>query len=448
MRVGRRFARLAPAVAVVATVSVIAAMAVNATGQTVQRVDANNAAMWVTNNDGGLYGRFNKASSTLELLSQAGQDGVVGPVDILQDSNTVLVQNQSGGQLIPVDTAAGTDGHDQAAAMSGSAEVDLRGGTVALLDAASGKLWGMRTQGTQHMLDLSGLDPTSPPLADLGPTAGEATTLAGLSVGSDGSIHAANASGKQVTITATELGFNAPVYTQLPVSGLKSVRVAALGAQTAVFDPVTGILVLPGGKTQQLPADPNAALQQGGADVGTVAVATSTALFQVGYDGTLTELFSQGTGAPALPVNLGTSAASGYCILSAWSGSVSKVARSCNGAPATDVSGSKSEVLRDPVFRVNFGLVVLNDRATGRIYDIDLKESFNDWKDLLKLQEDQNQKDQKETTKATEAKPKANPDDVLGQAAEHVRAARPRQRRRPQRQDVIDHRGERSQGRH
>ena len=413
MRVGRRFARLAPAVAVVATVSVIAAMAVNATGQTVQRVDANNAAMWVTNNDGGLYGRFNKASSTLELLSQAGQDGVVGPVDILQDSNTVLVQNQSGGQLIPVDTAAGTDGHDQAAAMSGSAEVDLRGGTVALLDAASGKLWGMRTQGTQHMLDLSGLDPTSPPLADLGPTAGEATTLAGLSVGSDGSIHAANASGKQVTITATELGFNAPVYTQLPVSGLKSVRVAALGAQTAVFDPVTGILVLPGGKTQQLPADPNAALQQGGADVGTVAVATSTALFQVGYDGTLTELFSQGTGAPALPVNLGTSAASGYCILSAWSGSVSKVARSCNGAPATDVSGSKSEVLRDPVFRVNFGLVVLNDRATGRIYDIDLKESFNDWKDLLKLQEDQNQKDQKETTKPTDAKPKAA-DDAYG----------------------------------
>lgn len=408
MRVGRTPARLVPTVAVMATLAVVAAMAINASGQHVQRVDTNNAAMWVSNDDGGLYGRFNKASSGLELLSAAGEGGAGASVDVLQDGNTVLAQNLSSGLLIPVDTATGADGHEQAAAI-GAAKVDLRGGTLAVLDPASGKLWAMRTQATARMLDLSGFDPATPPLAELGPTPGSGDHLAGLSVGDDGSVHAATITGKQVTIAPTELGFDVPVYGQLP-AGLKAVEVAAVGAQAAVLDPTSGTLVLPGGRTAQVPADPKAELQQGGADVGNVAVATSTSLYRVGYDGTVTELFTQGGGAPAMPVNLGESAASGSCVLGAWAGSPGKVARSCNGAPATDVSGSHNEELLDPAFRVNWNLVVLNDRATGRIYDVDLQQSFNDWKSILALEKQDQEKQEQEVVKPTDAKPRATAD--------------------------------------
>lgn len=408
MRVGRTPARLVPTVAVMVATAVVAAMAISASGQHVQRVDTNNAALWVSNDDGGLYGRFNKASSNLELLSHAGEGGAGASADVLQDGNTVLAQNLSSGLLIPVDTATGADGHDQAAAV-GAAQVDLRGGTLAVLDPASGKLWAMRTQGTSHMLDLSGFDPSTPPLAELGAAAGGGAHLTGLSVGSDGSVHAASVAGKQVTITPTELGFDVPAYSQLP-AGFKTVQVAALGAQAAVLDGTTGTLVLPGGRTTQVPADPKAELQQGGGDVGNVAVATSTSLYRVGYDGTVTELFTQGSGAPAMPVNLGESVASGSCVLGAWAGSPGKVARSCNGAPATDVSGSRDEALQDPAFRVNWNLVVLNDRATGRIYDVDLQQSFNDWKSILALEKQDQEKEEKEVVKPTDAKPRATTD--------------------------------------
>lgn len=417
MRVGRTLVRLAPTVAVVTIVSVVAAMAVNATGQKVQRVEANNAAMWVTKNDGesdgtgGLYGRFNKAASSLELWNRAGAVTPTGDVDIHQDGNTVLVQNLANQNLIAVDSANGNHDRDQALQVSKATLVDLRGGTLAVFDPVTGKLWGLRTQGTEHQLDLSTVDPASPALAELGPgTAGAGA--AGLSVGSDGSIHAATIAGKHVSIATTEQGFQAPAYGQLP-AGLKSVQVSGLGSQSAFFDATSSTLILPGGKSQQLPGvpDPKAQLQQGGADVGSVAVATSTSLFRVAFDGTVTAVFTEGGGAPAVPVNLGTSALTGSCILGAWVGTPGTVVRSCNGEPAADVSGKKREPLYRPAFRVNWNLVVLNDRQDGRIYDIDLQESFNPWEAREKADKNDKEEQQDESTKSTEEKPKAQADE-------------------------------------
>ncbi len=417
MRVGRTLVRLAPTVAVVTIVSVVAAMAVNATGQKVQRVEANNAAMWVTKNDGesdgtgGLYGRFNKAASSLELWNRAGAVTPTGDVDIHQDGNTVLVQNLANQNLITVDSANGNHDRDQALQVSKATLVDLRGGTLAVFDPVTGKLWGLRTQGTEHQLDLSTVDPASPALAELGPGAAGAGA-AGLSVGSDGSIHAATIAGKHVSIATTEQGFQAPAYGQLP-AGLKSVQVSALGSQSAFFDATSSTLILPGGKSQQLPGVPDlkAQLQQGGADVGSVAVATSTSLFRVAFDGTVTAVFTEGGGAPAVPVNLGTSALTGSCILGAWVGTPGTVVRSCNGEPAADVSGKKREPLYRPAFRVNWNLVVLNDRQDGRIYDIDLQESFNPWEAREKADKNDKEEQQDESTKSTEEKPKAQADE-------------------------------------
>lgn len=413
MRVGRRLVRLVPTVAVTAAISVIAALAVNATGQKVLRVEANNAALWVTSNQDDRYGRFNKASSSTELTNRPGEAVATGSLDVSQDGNTVVVRDDNAGKLIPVDTASGTNGIDTSIELAANAKVDLRGGTLAVLDPASGKLWALRTAGTAHQLDLSAIDKTTAPLAELGPVTGDSGTSAGVSVGADGSVHAASASGKQVTVPVTDSGFGQPAYSDL-ASGLKGVEVAALGAQSAVLATGSGTLVLPGGKSVQLPGDGKTELQQGGADLGSVAVATSSSLLRVAYDGTITTLYSGANGAPAQPVNLGSSAVSASCILGAWAGDPGKVARSCNGQPAQELPMDRTDPsLFDPVFRVSWNLVLLNDRLNGRIYDVDLQKSLDDWK--TSDSEEQKAKDEKDkdTTKPTEAKPKAK-DDAYG----------------------------------
>lgn len=411
MRIGRASARLAPAVAVAVTISVVAAMAVNADGQKVQRVSANNAALWVTNDQAVRYGRFNKASASMELSNRPGEEAsAVGSLDISQDGDTVVVRDLTAGRLVPVDTVIGANRTDAAVGLPAASRVDLRGGTLALLDPASGKLWAIRTEGAARQLDLASLDPAAPPVAELGAVTGDVAGAAGLSVGADGSVHAASASGKAVTVPVGESGFDQPVYRDLP-PGLKGIQVAALGPRAAVLATATATLLLPDGRSVQLPGDPKTQLQQGGADVGSVVVATSSELLAVGYDGTVTALYSGGEGAPAPPVNLGASAATGSCALGAWAGNPGKVARSCNGRPAEDmVMDREDPSLQDPVFRVNWNLVVLNDRETGRIFDVDLRQSLDDWKALEPAEEKADDEKDDKTTRPTEAKPKAADD--------------------------------------
>jgi hypothetical protein len=414
MRIGRVPARLVPVVAVAVAISVVTAMAVNADGQKVQRVATNNAALWVTNDQAVRYGRFNKASASMELSNRPGEEtSVLGSLDVSQDGDTVVIRDLTGGRLVPVDTVIGANRTDAAIALPAEDKVDLRGGTLAVLDPASGKLWAIRTEGASRQLDLAGLDPAAPPVAELGPVAGDVAGAADLSVGADGSVHAASVSGRAVTVPVTESGFDQPVYRDLP-AGLKGIQVAALGPRSAVLATETATLLLPDGRSVRLPADPKAQLQQGGADVGSVVVATSGELLTVNYEGVVTPLYSGGGGAPAAPVNLGVSAATGSCALGAWAGNPGKVARSCNGRPAEDmVMDREDPSLQDPAFRVNWGLVVLNDRETGRIFDVDLRQSLDDWKALEPAEDKTEDEKDDKTTRPTEAKPKAK-DDAYG----------------------------------
>lgn len=415
MSAGRKVLRLVPTLAVTVASVTVLALAINAVGQRVERVDANNAALWVTSNQDDRYGRFNKASSTIELANRPGEAIAMGNLDVAQDGNTLLVRDDAAGKLIPVDTASGLNGIEASIGLASGTKLDLRGGTLAILDPASGKLWAKRTDGSQGQVDLSGFDPTSAPLTDLGPVSEVGDSAAALSVGADGSIHAASTNGKSVVIAATESGFGQPAFGDVP-TGQKAIQIAALGDGSAIFFPVTGGLILPGGKTVQLPADEQSELQAGGAKSDRVAVATSTTLFSVGYDGVITTISTAGNGAPAVPVALEASS----CVFGSWAGSPGRVARSCNGAPAVELEMDRDDPgLYDPVFRVNWGLVVLNDRENGRIFDVDLRKSLDDWKAFESERQDDKDKLDKDSARPTEAKPKAE-DDSYGARPERT----------------------------
>ena len=412
MAFARRARRLAPTIVVAVVASVIAAFAVHATGNVVQRPDLNNSGIWASSDADALFGRFNKSASTTEFA--LAPKGVAPPsgVDVLQDGNTVVGHDLAKGALIPVDTLLAQPDFDKAVGVEAGSLVDLRGGTLAVMEPASGKVWAIRTNQSAEPLDLSGLDPASKPLVELDKAPGgvDPTAVASLSVGWDGAVHAATASGKSLLVKASGSGFEAPILGSLG-AGLTSVQVAALGSEMAVLDAAGGVIHLPGGKAQQLEGvGAEARIQQAGDDLDTVLVATSTRLLQVGFDGVVTSLIEAGNGEPAAPASLGT------CRFAAWSGNPGWVASACDGQSAgtplkMDSRAGLGSSLVDPVFRVNWNRLILNDRKTGRIYDLDEAESLDDWKAVDPRQDSKaDEEDKTKTTKSQDKAPQAKPD--------------------------------------
>ena len=388
-----------PIVAMTAAVAVVAAYAVLAVGNSVQRPELNNSGIWASNDLEQQVGRFNKSAVAFEKALVAPQSGV----DVYQDGNTVVAQ--SAGSLIAVDSVLDVLVADKPLLLPVSHQVELRGGTLAVLDRAAGKVWAVRANGQAAAVDLGLLAADATPVAEAGGGASSA-----ISVAADGSIVLVSTNGVAVRVPVVGVGFGVPVKSSGPV--LRSdVQVAALGSQWVVFDPVTGVLYLPGGATAQVPgSDEQALIQSGGVDTGSVLVATTTSLVSVGFNGEVTTLFDRAGGRPAAPVVLG-----GYSY-GAWAGDPGTVVFAQGGQSAVQVVVDTSQshgtaLLTDPVFRVSWGRLLVNDRHDGRLFDIDLQMSVDNWADV-DPEKDQQAKDNKEeeNSKPTNLAPQANPD--------------------------------------
>ena len=381
MRPAKILRHAMPVTGLVTALAVLTTYAVLSNGVGVQRADLNNSGIWASSDLDGTFGRFNKAASVLEV-SLVPNKASTNRVDVYQDGDTVVARDRQAGTLVSVDTLVSAANLDTPLALPAQDLVELRGGTLAVLDPDSGKLWAVRTGGSGTFLDLSMLDPSAPPLAELGQP-GPGPSSVAMSVAADGSVHAASASGKTVRVPVTDAGFGDPVEGSMPTMG--GVQIAALGERTAVLDPTTGTVRLPDGGTAQVPraANPALAIQQGGADTGAVYVATATSLVRVDFAGQVSTLFSKGGGAPAAPVVL-----SG-CAYGAWAGVPGRVAYACADDPPVDLTmddnaahAESGQALVDPVFRVNWNQLLLNDRFDGRIYDVALAKSLDDWSSI------------------------------------------------------------------
>lgn len=415
MAAGSGVRRLVPALILTVALSVLTAFAVMATGHRVQKLDLNNSGIWATNDRLAKVGRFNKSASVLDMAVNPGQ--VIAPhrVDVLQDGNTVVIWDLGKSRLLPVDTLAGAAVVERAVGVQQQTRADFRGGTLATLDAATGKLWAVRIPAGSGVPELSALDAAAKPVAELDPAPSGMTadSAAGLSVAADGTIHAASGSGKTVVVPVTAQGFGEPRYDRLQVPSLKDVQVAGLGGRSAVLDVIDGRLYLPGGKSVSLSGvDRDARIQQGGSDLDTVLVATVTSLISVSLaDASPVTLFEGGHGAPSAPVNLGRSVTTGTCQIGAWAGTPGVVARACDGGPAIAQQVDRNNRLIRPAIRVNWNTLIVNDMEDGRIFDVDINESLDDWTALEPDQKKDDDQDQPtKSTRPKDAKPKAKPD--------------------------------------
>ncbi|HEY3715694.1 MAG TPA: Ig-like domain-containing protein [Jatrophihabitantaceae bacterium] len=393
----------------VVAASALVAYAVRAGGYTARHVDLNDGGIWVTNNADGLFGRLNKPISQLDAgFHPPGGAQNTYTVDVAQEGSAVLALDRGQGKLFPVDVSTGRVIETQAATVAGSDVIALSGSTAAVLDPATGKVWGARVTG-DNLSGVAALDSAAKPLATVG--AG-----ADLAVTDDGVIFAASASTqKLVTIRPNNAGFAKPATTDLHRQ-MPGLALTAVGDTPVVLDAKAGAIVLPGGKTVSLPegaAGTDLVLQQAGPDAPAVYVASSSALIRVPRNGgNATTLFTNGTGTPARPVVLGA------CVHAAWGGATSVYARSCDGQPAVAQKVPKAK-LSQPVFRVNRAQIVLNDLASGGVWIIDSTvQQVDNWQAVQPPKPKPNsQKPNKPTTQkqpCAQDRPPQPRDDSLG----------------------------------
>lgn len=403
----RQATRTITGVVALVCLALLAGFAVISRGYPIRKLDLNDTGIWVTNNAGQQLGRVNKSASGLDAWLDVPGGGSKRSFDVLQDGNAIAQYDQTQRALIPVDSASVVNLNDASLQLPAGALVDMRGGTLAVLDPATGKLFATRYDMRDSAIAVHGLDLEGDPVADLGASPTGVERAAALSVGVDGSIHAALVNGKTVTVAAVGQQFGSPEFSQLKQS-LKSIQVAAVGGRTVVYDAEQGIVVLPDGTRKELVRDPRGAIQRGGEDSGRVIVALSTGLFRVSFDGTATQIASGMSGIPAAPVRVGD------CDFGAWAGGTGTVVRACGDAEAEELAGVRSSgALTQPVFRVNRGQLVLNDTADGRTFDLATQNRLDEWDTIKpKAKADSQNPNQQMKPKPQDAKPMANPDVV------------------------------------
>lgn len=404
---------IASVLVTILTLTSLAAFAYLSRGFPAKRLDLNDAGIWVTNDSLGVFGRQNKSASSLDAyFNPQGGAQEAYALDIAQDAGTVLAWDKANSRLTPVDVAAARLVNDSAVSVPPSAVIDIRGGTVAALDPATGKIWASRyVAGEATPPDLTALAPSGAPLAEVGaPKQGQAlgdgARYSALAVGVDGVVHAADVTGKTVTITPSGSGFEKPVVTKGPKR--ESVDLTVVGDHVVILDVIGGTLSVDAqAPSKRAEISAGTLPQQPSADAPDVLIAAPTGLF--GYSVTTPQASSRalsdvGQGPPAAPVQVAG------CVYGAWAGTPGTIVRGCGGAqPQPLTIRDAGATLTRPVFRVNRSQVMVNDQADGQVYDLDSLQRVDNWQQVREATSEDAISDEQPVT-PEEDKPKANPD--------------------------------------
>jgi hypothetical protein len=323
-------------------------LAARARGFEAAKVNLHEGGVWVTNGDRGLIGRINTQIGRLEVAVAAP-----GTFEVEQVDDSVTVDLADSHELAVLDTANARLGRPTKT--PDRATTHLGGDTVAVSDAATGKVWvAERARAGQ-------LDPAAAPTLEAGPGA---RTV----VGADGTAYT-YAEGALDVLAARPGGGE---IRRIPVPfGLHGAQLTAVGDQPVILEPETGRVVLPGGRIAELGRDRHPRIQQPGALHDDVLVATDDALLAVSMgDGAVRTLSTAGTGTAIAPVWLDTRPAGqedagigSACAYAAWSGRPTW-AQVCEGrAERSGPMRARSGALLQ--LRDNRGRVALNDTRSG-----------------------------------------------------------------------------------
>jgi large repetitive protein len=153
----RRKVQLVTATSGFVVLTVLATIAVVSTGYAAQRMDLNDASVWVANDAKQFVGRANTAINELNSVVPSGSNDV----EIIQAGSTVLVAELSDAKLDIVD-AATSSVLDTIALPPDQPQVFLAGENVVIYSRGTGELW------LQSCESLSRFDVEQAPALTLG----------------------------------------------------------------------------------------------------------------------------------------------------------------------------------------------------------------------------------------------------------------------------------------
>lgn len=376
----------------------VVVVATQADGYRKHDAQLHDGGIWVTNGRDGFHGRINKPIAQLDGVAFAEQDT---QLDVVQEGAAVFGINFSAGVLSVIDPGKVTLPEGETALLPAAPQVQLAGGTLAVLDPAEGSLWAQRVDTRR------GVDPVVALDAESDPTATTAADAA-LAVAQDGSVLVASAEDDTLRrFPSTDVGLGAPASQPLGTDLGPGLTVTAVGDRAVVLDTESGSLQVVGGPDADLP--PGSVLQVPGPDAASVLVATPSALVAVDLaTGASTDVVDGVGGRASAPVRLGA------CSYAAWSGGFGAVATACDGAEPR-VADLDTETA-DLVFRVNRGQIVLNDRSTGAVWDLesDQPTRLDNWDDFQLKPDTSDENEQNENQDQGDRRPPKAEDDDLG----------------------------------
>lgn len=397
----RRWVKVVSGTLFTLAVGAATTFAARSTGEPVHDVALGDGGVWVTSGSTGMWGRVNRGAYLLDTVipggapagtpKSPGVETFVPRADVLQDGRHVVGVTTTG-ELVPIDPVHGTLGegrgqlpearYDSGEFFYRPSLVDLRGGTIAMIEPQSGRIWAQRlTPGS--VPDLSALRDSSPSIASVDQGA------AALAVDEDGNVKAVSAtSGTVIDLPAEGDGFGEPERSTLDLGG-RAVDISAVGDRWVVLDPTNGNVWVEGeedpqsvdGASDDASSVLRAALQVPGPERDSVAVATDTAVSLVGIGSSSRDRqgieFAPVSGARTdKTLRVTRPVVNGRCLFGvrSYSSVVSyQVACGNETLPAADLGLQDNINRRNPaVLRLNRGQVLINDLDTGRVYDLSL----------------------------------------------------------------------------
>ncbi|WP_162794346.1 Ig-like domain-containing protein [Nocardioides houyundeii] len=356
--VRRHRAAIASNTALVIAAGAVLGYAVSADGYRSHRTELNDGGIWVTKSDKGYFGRVNKPIGRLDGAIYLESDA---DLDVVQDGAAVAGIDRRAGRMVGIDPAGLVLTDGAAAALPDGAQVQMRGGTLASLDPSSGAVWGSRYDPQVGTPLVGAIDQQSDPLAKVG-------KAAALAVSTSGTVYVVSVDKARLATwhpDGAELAD--PVTEGLPRAAGEPGALTVVGDTPVSLDAATGALVALQEEGVSATVPTGGVLQQPGPGAADVLVASRGGLTSVDLTtGRTTMLLEDVSGRPAEPVRLGA------CSYAAWSGGPGYVATICGDDEP--VVATLTEDATDLVFRVNRGEVVLNDRASGAVWDLDADE--------------------------------------------------------------------------
>lgn len=430
--VSRRRAGVASGVVVAVAASSLTFFAVASKGETVHEADLNDGGVWVSATNYSQFARMNKAARQFDAGIQANVTPGAG-LDVLQDGAAVGGILTTGNQLVPIDPLTGRLDSTSPVQLPQKAKPvgeefvpgtgDLRGGTLAMVDPKTGKVWAQRVDAKAPLTGIS-LSTATKPLATAG-------GVAAMAVDTSGGVHVVSAAtGKVVSVPVVGDSFGKPVTEKIGLEA-SAVDITAVGTRWVVYNPVDDQLFAQGleqpvaGGADRLGGMAYAALQQPGPEAESVALETTTELKVVALDG------EPGQAGVRLPSQVGPGAERpkvsrpvrlGDCVHAAWAQTAKAYYGANCGEGQTVTAGTLDKPgdvpLRDGMaLRTNRNLIVLNDLDTGDAWDLDSKPlKIDNWDSVIppsKTDDDSDNKDKNVVDDTTTPQPpKAEPDSL------------------------------------